>query len=106
MSDEDHLWQLNWKLVQSVNDLTEDDEVIKLIVDWVTDDNNKNILYKSNGETRYPGFKIYKMIARNVHNHIPENEINKPLFNEYILQNKKTIKKILSKKKIINIDEI
>lgn len=92
--------------IDDVNDLTEDDEVIKLIVDWVTDDNNKNILYKSNGETRYPGFKIYKMIARNVHNHIPENEINKPLFNEYIIQNKKNIKKILSKKKIINIDEI
>ena len=28
MSDEDHLWQLNWKLVQSVNDLTED--IVKL----------------------------------------------------------------------------
>ncbi len=28
MSDEDHLWQMNWKLVQSINDLTED--IVKL----------------------------------------------------------------------------
>ena len=28
MSDEDHLWKLNWKLVQSINDLTED--IVKL----------------------------------------------------------------------------
>lgn len=24
MSDENHLWQLNWRLVESINDLTED----------------------------------------------------------------------------------
>ena len=28
MSDENHLWQMNWHLVQSINDLTED--IIKL----------------------------------------------------------------------------
>ena len=28
MSDENHLWQLNWRLVESINDLTED--IIKL----------------------------------------------------------------------------
>lgn len=28
MSNEDHLWKLNWKLVQSINDLTED--IVKL----------------------------------------------------------------------------
>ena len=39
----------------------------------VFDDNGKNILYKKNGEERYPNFKLYKMIARIVHNHTPEN---------------------------------
>lgn len=28
MSDENHLWQLNWRLVESINELTED--IIKL----------------------------------------------------------------------------
>lgn len=28
MSDEDNLWKMNWQLVQSINDLTED--IIKL----------------------------------------------------------------------------
>ena len=32
----------------------------------------KNILYKKNGDERYPDFKLYKMIARTVHNHTPE----------------------------------
>ena len=43
------------------------DDVQQLVVDWCTDDKGKNILYKKNGEERYPEFKLYKMIARNVH---------------------------------------
>ena len=35
----------------------------------------KNILYKKNGEERYPDFKLYKMIARTVHNHTPEAQL-------------------------------
>ena len=45
-----------------------DDEIkrpiVKLISDWTTDDNGKNILYKENGEERYPDFKLYKIITR------------------------------------------
>ena len=29
----------------------------KTIIDWVSDDKDKNVLYKSNGEERYPNFK-------------------------------------------------
>ena len=91
--------------IDNVKQLSKQEPVIKLIVDWVSDDNNKNILYKSNGETRYPGFKIYKMIARTVHNHLPENEINKELFNEYIISNSKNQKKFNSKKYFIDINK-
>ena len=52
----------------------------KTIIDWVSDDNNKNVLYKSNGEERYPNFKLYKMIARTVHNKTPEDQFKNPLF--------------------------
>jgi len=34
----------------------------KLIIEWCTDDNGLNILYKKNGDERYPDFKLYKMI--------------------------------------------
>ena len=43
----------------------------KIIMNWCVDDDNRNILYKNNGEERYPDFKLYKMIARKVNNHIP-----------------------------------
>jgi hypothetical protein len=52
----------------------------KLILNWVTDDNGKNVLYKKNGEERYPNFKLYKMISRTVHNKTPEDQLENPLF--------------------------
>ena len=64
----------------------------KLIIDWCTDDNNKNILYKKNGEERYPDFKLYKMIARNVHNHTPQNQLKRDMFSNYIVSRKKLSK--------------
>ena len=65
----------------SIEDVkTCDDELCLLISNWCSDDNNKNVLYKSNGNERYPGFKLYKMIARNVHNHTPEKQLTNKLF--------------------------
>ena len=58
-------------------------EVQKTIARWCMDDNGKNILYKSSGEERYPNFKLYKMIARMVHAHTPENQMVFPLFSQY-----------------------
>ena len=71
----------------------------KLIIKWCKDDRGKNILYKKNGDERYPDFKLYKMIARTVHNHIPSKEIENPLFNEFIIS-----RKSIKKKRIINLD--
>jgi hypothetical protein len=57
--------------------------IYDLIISWLYDDNGKNVLYKSNGEERYPDFKLYKMIARIVHNHIPEKQLEHACFNKY-----------------------
>ena len=57
--------------------------VYDLIISWLYDDNGKNVLYKNNGEERYPDFKLYKMIARIVHNHTPDCQFNHPCFNKY-----------------------
>ena len=73
----------------------------KLIKEWCTDDKGKNILYKKNGEERYPDFKLYKMITRTVHKHTPESQLEKGIFFKY--QTSK--KKIEKKKKFMNIDE-
>ena len=59
------------------------DELQKTIHRWCLDDNGKNVLYKKNGEERYPNFKLYKMIARTVHHHTPQEQLNFPLFSQY-----------------------
>ena len=53
------------------------------IANWCTDDNGKNILYKKSGEERYPNFKLYKMIARQVHNHTPVAQLESDFFKVY-----------------------
>jgi hypothetical protein len=59
------------------------DELQKTIYRWCLDDNRKNVLYKKNGEERYPEFKLYKMIARTVHQHTPEAQLSFPFFSQF-----------------------
>ena len=78
------------------------DPIKQLIIKWCKDDKGKNVLYKNNGDERYEDFKLYKMITRTVHNHIPSNEIKNPLFQKYIVKRKK----INKNKHIMNIDKL
>ena len=73
----------------------------KLINKWCTDDKGRNILYKKCGEERYPDFKLYKMIARTVHNHVPQKQVDNPLFHKFLTSRKK-----IKKKRIIDIDTL
>lgn len=71
-----------------IDDLKEIDHfrevpIYDLILSWVYDDNGTNILYKKNGEDRYPDFKLYKMIARIVHQHVPEKQFDHECFSKY-----------------------
>jgi hypothetical protein len=75
--------------LRKVEKLCKSDPIIKMIVKWTTDDKGRNVLYKSNGEERYPDFKLYKMISRSVHGHIPSNEIHNQLFDTYKITHKK-----------------
>ena len=75
--------------------------VAKLIIEWCKDDKNRNILYKSNGDERYPEFKLYKMITRTVHKHTPEKYVEHPLFQKF-----STSKKKIKKKPIMDIDSL
>jgi len=59
------------------------DPVKRLIVEWCLDDKGVNMLYKGNGVDRYPDFKLYKMIARCVHNHTPQAQLERPEFKSY-----------------------
>lgn len=76
--------------------------ILKIILDWCKDDKGRNIMYKKNGDERYPDFKLYKMISRKVHNHVPINVLRHAYFEKY----KITKKKLSKDKTIINIDDI
>jgi len=76
--------------------------ITSLINDWCSDDKNRNVLYKTNDEERYPDFKLYKMIVRTVHAHTPQSQLSRELFSQFLLARNKTLKI----KKLINIDDI
>ncbi len=51
-----------------------DSEAEHIVTHWCNDDDGKSVLYKSNGQERYPDFKLYKMIARTVHHLVPAEQ--------------------------------
>lgn len=69
---------------EEMNDLSKiEDPVKRLIFEWCLDDKGINMLYKNNGVERYPEFKLYKMIARCVHNHTPQAQLERADFDSY-----------------------
>ena len=88
--------------IDEISDLTKCDPVAKLIVEWCLDDKGINLLYKNNGMERYPDFKLYKMIARHVHNHTPQAQLERKEFSSFSISHKK----ISKNEKIFNIDAL
>jgi hypothetical protein len=69
---------------EEMKDLSKIKEPVKrLIFEWCLDDKGINMLYKNNGVERYPDFKLYKMIARCVHNHTPQAQLERQEFDTY-----------------------
>jgi hypothetical protein len=77
------------------------DPVKRLIFEWCLDDKGINMLYKNNGVERYPDFKLYKMIARCVHNHTPQAQLERPEFDNFHFTGE-----IKNMDEVINIDKI
>ena len=90
-------------LVEDISKINEIQSPLeKIIIGWCLDDKGRNILYKNNGEERYPDFKLYKMIARTVHNHVPSNVLEENYFQLFTISKKK----INKSHKILNIDNM
>jgi hypothetical protein len=88
--------------IEDPDDIDLMDHLSKLMVEWTKDDKGRNILYKKNGDERYPDFKLYKMIARTVHKHTPQAQLEGSFFNKYIVSRKKVSKKT----KFIDVDKM
>jgi hypothetical protein len=90
--------------ITEIQDFDKCPAIVRLINEWCLDDNGINILYKNNGQERYPDFKLYKMIARCVHKHTPHAQLEKKEFSKFLM-GKNSIAK-LDKNQVINIDSI
>ena len=88
--------------LDEIPQMRKESKVFTMISDWCLDDNNKNILYKKNGDERYPNFKLYKMITRTVNRWLPESEIERDLFTTY----KVSRKRIQKNAKIMNVEKL
>ena len=73
-----------------------------VVVEWLKDDKGRNVLYKKNGDERYPDFKLYKMIARTVHGAVPHEQLQRPMFAHYAIPRKQ----IKGKPRIMDIDAL
>ena len=77
-------------------------KIVQMMLNWVNDDKGRNILYKKNGDERYPDFKLYKMIARTVNKHVPIDVLSNAYFDKFIVP-KKEIKPTLQ---VMDLDVI
>ena len=87
--------------LESIKNLDDCDPVTRLVVEWCLDDKGVNLLYKNDGSDRYPDFKLYKMIARCVHNHTPHSQLERKEFMSFLVSKNK----IPGSAKIMNIDD-
>jgi len=78
------------------------DDLQKTIFRWCLDDHDKNILYKKNGEERYPNFKLYKMIARTVHKHTPQEQLKFAYFKQFEIK----ASKVKASDNVLDIDAL
>lgn len=88
--------------MSDLENILESEPLVRLIAEWCTDDNGMNILYKNNGDERYPNFKLYKMIARCVHNHTPVAQLERNEFSQFSI-GKNSVPKGES---VMNIDDM
>jgi len=88
--------------MSDLENMSECEPLVRLIAEWCTDDNGMNVLYKNNGDERYPNFKLYKMIARCVHNHSPVAQLERSEFSQFSI-GKNSVPK---GEAVMNIDEM
>jgi len=81
-------------------DIAELDAFQKTIRRWCQDDRKHNVLYKRNGDDRYPNFKLYKMIARTVHRHTPQAQLN------YFIFRKHVVEEVPEEVRVMNLDDL
>jgi hypothetical protein len=103
------LCRLGISIYDMIMDPVENYEELSEFQKWIyricLDDNNKSVIYKKNGSTRYSGFKLYRIVAKTVHHHNPSSQLNYKVAKEYIIPENEYIPNN-EKCDMINIDII
>ena len=88
--------------IQDMKGVMASSAIKAVMLSWCLDDKGRNIIYKNNGEERYPDFKLYKMIARTVHNHVPLSVLQQnTVFDQFVVAGKK-----LKDKTVVDINKL
>jgi len=68
----------NWKVHETVSPL------FNLLWKWTLDDDGHTVYEDEEGEEKYPGFDLYAIIAKSVHDAVPREQVRKPVFEQFI----------------------
>ncbi len=68
------------KVIETVNPL------FNLLWSWTASINGDSVFEGSRGEEKYPNFKLYIEIASQAKNAVPENQLHKSIFQEFIMK--------------------
>ena len=71
-------------------------DLYNLLWTWLLCDDDHNVLIDPNGGERYPDFDLYKVIAAQVHNAIPSEQIRKPIFESFRVSTASANQKVYS----------
>ena len=52
--------------------------------EWTLDDDGHTVYEDEEGEEKYPGFDLYAIIARTVHDAVPREQVRKPVFEQFL----------------------
>jgi hypothetical protein len=63
--------------------IPDDHSLYPVVKEWCQDDDNKCMIWSSDGTERYPDFELYRMIALSVHRHTPQAQLDRPEFAIY-----------------------
>lgn len=69
-----------FKVLETLNSL------FNLLWSWTATINGDSVFEGSRGEEKYPNFKLYVEIASQAKNAIPENQLHKSIFQEFVLK--------------------
>ena len=68
----------DWKVYETTSPL------FNLLWKWTLDDDGHTVYEDQEGEEKYPGFDLYAIIARTVHDAVPREQVRKPVFEQFI----------------------